>query len=75
MDNQNWISIHGYMLKDWSWIPVLLTVKQIVDNFNFNNLIRVFMNSFKLCGAISNEHIAMKLASFGTNGVSVLQGV
>jgi hypothetical protein len=75
MDNQNWISIHGYMLKDWSWIPVLLTMKQIVDSFNSNNLIRVFMNAFKLCGGISKEHIVMKLASFGANRVSVLQGV
>jgi len=75
MDNQNWISIHGYVLKDWSWILVLLTMKQIVDGFNLNNLTRVLMNSLKLCGGISKEHINNKLVSFGANGISVIQGM
>jgi len=72
MDNQNWISIHGYVLKDWSWILVLLIMKQIVDGSNLDNFTRVLMNSLKLCGGISKEHIINKLVSFGANGVSVL---
>jgi hypothetical protein len=75
MDNQNWISIHGYVLKDWSWIIVLLTMKQIVDGSNSDNLTRVFINSFKLCRGIPKEHITNNLVSFGVDGVSVLQGM
>jgi hypothetical protein len=75
MDNQNWISIHGYVLKDWSWILVLLTMKQIMDGFNLDNLTRVLMTSLKLCEGISKEHITNKLVSFGVDGVSVFQGV
>ncbi len=75
MNNQNWISIHGYVLKDWSWILVLFTMKQIVDGSNFDNLTKVLMNSLKLCGRISKEHITNKLVFFGANGVSVFQGM
>jgi hypothetical protein len=75
MNNQNWISIHGYVLKDWSWILVLLTMKQIVDGSNLDNLKKVLMNSLKLCGGISKEHITNKLVSFGANEVSVFQGM
>jgi len=73
MDNQNWILIHGYVLKDWSWILILLTTKQIMYGFNLNNLTRVLMNFLKLCGRISKEHITNKLVSFGADGVNVLQ--
>jgi hypothetical protein len=72
MDNQNSISIHGYVLKDWSWIFVLLTMKEIVDGSNLNNLTRVFMNSLKVCGGISKEHIINNLVSFGADGINVL---
>jgi hypothetical protein len=41
MDNQNWISIHGYVLKNWSWIVIFLIMKQIVDGSNLDNLTRV----------------------------------
>ncbi len=75
MDNQNWISIHGYVLKDWSWIIVLLTMKQIVDGSNLDNLKRVFINSLKLYKGIPKEHITNNLVSFGVDGVSVLQGM
>ncbi len=59
------------MLKDWFWIPFLLTM----DSSNSDSLTKVFMNSLKLCGGILEEHIVNRLVSFGADGINVFQGM
>jgi hypothetical protein len=38
IDNQNWVSMHGYVVKDWCQIPIVIIVERIIDSSNSNNL-------------------------------------
>jgi len=38
IDNQNWVSMHGYVVKDWCQISIMIIVKRIIDSSNSNNL-------------------------------------
>jgi hypothetical protein len=38
IDNQNWVSMHGYVMKHWCQIPIMVIVEKIIDNSNSNNL-------------------------------------
>jgi hypothetical protein len=38
VDNQSWILVHGYVVKDWCWVPILLIVEHIIDGSNLDNL-------------------------------------
>lgn len=34
---QNQISVHVFIIKGWKWIPILLTLQQVVNGFLENN--------------------------------------
>jgi hypothetical protein len=38
IDNKNWVSMHGYVVKDWCQISIMIIVKRIIDSSNSNNL-------------------------------------
>jgi hypothetical protein len=38
IDNQNWVSMDGYVVKDWCQIPIMIIVERIIDTSNSNNL-------------------------------------
>jgi hypothetical protein len=31
INNQSWISIHYYVVEGWRWVPILLTLEQLVE--------------------------------------------
>jgi hypothetical protein len=48
VDNQSWIFVHGYVVKYWCWIPILLIVEHIIDGSNLDNLTQVLLHFFIL---------------------------
>jgi len=61
VDNQSWVSIHGYVVKDWCEIPILLTTERVVDGSNLYNLTDVFINSLVINGGLFQDNIANRL--------------
>jgi hypothetical protein len=53
VDNQNWVSMHGYVVKDWCKISILLATEKVVDGSNSNNLTYVLINSLVINGRLS----------------------
>jgi hypothetical protein len=38
IDNQSWVSIHCYVVKDWCHLPVFFSLEQDTKGGNFDNL-------------------------------------
>ncbi len=38
VDSQSWILVHGYVVKDWCWIPILLIMEHIIDGVNLDTV-------------------------------------
>jgi len=74
VDNQSWLSIHIYTMKDWIRQPYLLALKCCVDGGSANNMREAVVNAMTDGGALSRKDIAQKFVSFGTDGISVFQG-
>jgi hypothetical protein len=65
LDNQAWISIHGYVCENWTRIMLLLSLKQVVDGTGANSLINVIVEAIKGSGDLNDYDFATKVASFG----------
>jgi hypothetical protein len=74
IDNQSWVSIHCYVVKDWCHLPILISLKQVIEGGNLDNFTKVIMGVLIRWG-VSNGDVATKLMSFGAKGVNVFQGV
>lgn len=57
VDGQSWISIHNYVVIDWKCIPILLTLKRVVDGGTINNLTLVIMQVVKTFGGLPTKDI------------------
>jgi hypothetical protein len=55
--------------------PHSIDYGNVVNGSNSNNLTHVLINSLMINGGFFKESIVNKLVYFGTNGVSVFQGV
>jgi len=75
MDNASWANVHGYIVQDYCWIPLLLNVQQMFSRFGANSLTLLIMNSLMTQGDLKQEDIASRLVWFGANGVSTFQGL
>jgi hypothetical protein len=64
MDNQSWILVHGYVLKYWCQFFILLTIKRIIDGFNFHSLTNVFIYFLVIHGGIYLKAL-LKASFFG----------
>jgi hypothetical protein len=40
---KSWISMDNYVVMNWNWIPVLLTLGQLVDGGSADNLKHVML--------------------------------
>jgi hypothetical protein len=38
INNQSWISIHCYVVEGWGWVPILLTLEQLVEGGTIINI-------------------------------------
>jgi len=64
-----------YVVEGWKYIPILLTLEQVLFCGTANNLTKVIVTSLLQNGGFSDTHLVLKLISFGANGVLVFQGV
>jgi hypothetical protein len=42
-DNQTYISMHGYYVQDWCYIPIMFSIKCIIKRYNAQNLTKVIL--------------------------------
>jgi len=64
-----------YVVEGWKYIPILLTLEQVLFCGTTNNLTKVIVTSLLQNGGFFNTHLVLKLISFGANVVLVFQGV
>jgi hypothetical protein len=74
VDNQSWLSLHAYIIKEWSQIPILLSLERVVEGADAGHLTRVIIQALLTIGGLTCESLSSKLICFGANGVSVFQG-
>ncbi len=43
MDNQLWIHVNIYFMKDWHHIPILLTLEHVEVGANANDIIAILL--------------------------------
>ncbi len=53
----------------------MLLLPQVVDGATSDDIKRILVDVMVLYGYLTQESVASKLITFGTNGVSVFQGV
>jgi hypothetical protein len=67
-NNQNWLSLHVYLVKDWKRVLVLLNLQR-VDGMTFDKLIITIVKKFARIIGLSESNLAHKFVCFGTCGV------
>ena len=75
IDNGSWISIHAYVVQNWSRVPFLISLEKVVEGGGSNNLTQVIIDA--LMGAAKMERFALSktLLCFVAHGVSTFQGL
>jgi hypothetical protein len=75
IDNQNWISMHFYVVVSWKKILILLTLEHLVEGGNFGNIKNVVMVILIMYGGLTNEEIVEWVVCLGIDVVSMFEGV
>ncbi len=75
IDNQNWISIHYYVVVSWRQILILLTLEHLVEGGTIANIKSVIMVTLVMYGGLTNEEIVGRVVCLGIDVVSMFQGV
>jgi hypothetical protein len=47
LDNQAWISIHGYVCENWTRVPLLLSLERVVDGTGADSLTKIIVEAIK----------------------------
>jgi hypothetical protein len=58
MDNVSWVSVHGYIVQDWCYIPLSLSVKPVFFRSRANSLTLLIMNFLMTQGGLQEENLA-----------------
>jgi hypothetical protein len=64
---QSWVSIHAYIVKDWTWSSILISFNRVTKGKNANNLTKVTMDVLKYEGSVSKSEIAFKISHVNYN--------
>ncbi len=67
IDNQSWLSIHVYVIKEWKKVSIMLNLQRVVDGATFYNLTSFIVKSLMEFGGLSETNLANKLVSFGVD--------
>ncbi len=60
VDNQNWwLSLHAYVIKDWSWIPILVSLERVIERIDSRNIIRIITQAL-LIASLIGESLSFK---------------
>jgi hypothetical protein len=74
IDNQNWLSIHAYMVQNWLQIPILLCLDEVARS-SIDNLIQIFMQALMHEKGLTKDLIGKKLLTFIANGIPIFQSI
>jgi hypothetical protein len=74
VDNQSWLSIHAYIVRDFERVPMLLKLERVTDGASAENLTKAILKALADNGSLGTEQIRARLLCFGADGASVLQG-
>ena len=74
INNQQWISMHIYVMQQWQRMPILLILERIEVGATSTNIIQIILQSLLTLGGLTEEGIGRKLVCFGCDGDSVFQG-
>ncbi len=75
VDDQQWINIHVYMMKNWKRVPILLTFEKVEMGVTLNNIEAIILNAMGRYGGLTNEAMASKWVYLGCDGDFVFQGI
>jgi hypothetical protein len=53
IDNQSWISTHVYVVEGWKRLLFLLTLQQVLEGSNVDNLTKVIVAFLLIYGGLS----------------------
>jgi hypothetical protein len=74
IDNGSWISIHAYVVQNWSRIPYLISLERVVEGGGSDNLTQVIIDALTAAAKIERLALSKTLLCFGADGVSTFQG-
>jgi hypothetical protein len=70
VNNQNWISMHYYVVVNWKQIPIFVTLERLVEGGIATNIKSVIMVTFIMYGGLMNEKIVERVVCLGVDVVS-----
>jgi hypothetical protein len=74
IDNGSWISIHAYVVQNWSRVPYLISLEKVVEGSGSDNLTQVIIDALTQAAKLERLALAKMLLCFGADGVSTFQG-
>jgi hypothetical protein len=63
-DNGSWISIHCYVVQNWSTVPILINLERVQEQATSANLLHIILSAVKLKGGVHGDNLVQKLMSF-----------
>jgi hypothetical protein len=72
IDNGSWISIHCYVVQNWSRVPILISLERVQDQATSANLLQVILNAVRHKGGVYGGSLVHKLMSFGVGKFAIL---
>ena len=66
-DNQNWLNVHAYFVKDWVRVPNLLSLTRLVEGVASKNLTQCCIDMLEEYGGVPPEKLISKLISVTFN--------
>jgi hypothetical protein len=74
VDHLSYVSIHAYIMENWTRAPLLIACKQVIGGATANNLTKMILTALEEAGGMDKIANRTNLISFGADGVSVFQG-
>jgi hypothetical protein len=69
IDNGSWISIHCYVVQNWSRVPILISLERVQDQATSSKLLRLILSAMKHKGGVHGDSLVHKLMSFGVGKI------
>ena len=70
VNNASWISIHVYVVHNWSCVPYLSSLQKVVEGSHLDNLTFVIINALRGVANMERLALAKILLCFGADGIS-----
>lgn len=74
LDNQCWVSVHAYVVKDWKRVPILLSLARNSLGQTAENLHDMIVSAVKNETDLSDFDLARKTICFAADGAATFQG-